>query len=472
MTDLGKFTNEMYATKKQVREALNLAMIDSLWNQILSYRSNFAQTIPLTTINGDKLFLCCCPFINKKLAEATKKINRFSVKYLKMSNSIAKNEFKNNILTRNLKIVSKSLMIDASDDLLKRIVTSQQTSIDPSCIFLQEYSFLINNLSNSVSESNLDNLTNYLYDVCKSLNNSNDEKDSIFKKQMLLNNSRNAYDGIYEECPVSMVPSLMKNLFEFLEMNDDFDFIVKLAVTSFYIQYLKPFSSYGEEIASLLLKYITLNSDIENGAALICFENLLINNQILTNACFEVQKTIDFTYYFDKFLDQLSTELQFLLDEIIKFEAKEVKEEYYQIEDNDEVKNNDDNFVVDENLAKMNNVDEISDALKKRKVAENNVLNYTQQIALTNVSSGLSEEEALKLERHLVESNPNISQSQAYFYANHCTLGMHYTIKSYKDFICCAYETARSSMDKLVAEGYYSKEPYKNKFLYMPIKRK
>ena len=37
----------------------------------------------------------------------------------------------------------------------------------------------------------------------------------------------------------------------------------------------------------------------------------------------------------------------------------------------------------------------------------------------------------------------------------------------------CAYETARTSMDNLVSEGFYQKEMIKNKkYVYTPIPRK
>ena len=92
--------------------------------------------------------------------------------------------------------------------------------------------------------------------------------------------------------------------------------------------------------------------------------------------------------------------------------------------------------------------------------------------AITNLTFAYSEDEARKVEQFLTESNPNLSRPQAYFYARHCTVGKYYTIAQYKKEVGCAYETARVSMDKLVSEGYYAKEPYKNKFLYTPIKRK
>ena len=68
--------------------------------------------------------------------------------------------------------------------------------------------------------------------------------------------------------------------------------------------------------------------------------------------------------------------------------------------------------------------------------------------------------------------NPNLSYGQAAFYARHCTLGSKYTIAMYKKEIGCAYETARTSMDNLVYLGYYRKELFKNKYIYIPVKKR
>ena len=96
---------------------------------------------------------------------------------------------------------------------------------------------------------------------------------------------------------------------------------------------------------------------------------------------------------------------------------------------------------------------------------------FSQNIAISNVPTGLSEEEATRLETHLMEMNPNLSHGQAYFYARHCTIGMSYTVDQYKKCVGCAYETARSSMNNLVLLGYYKKEILKKKFVYIPVKR-
>lgn len=83
----------------------------------------------------------------------------------------------------------------------------------------------------------------------------------------------------------------------------------------------------------------------------------------------------------------------------------------------------------------------------------------------------LSDKEAKEYVQYLLETNPRLSKNQASFLAFHCALGRYYTIQNFKDYAKCAYETARTSMDKLAAEGYYEKLQVKNKFVYTPVRK-
>ena len=71
------------------------------------------------------------------------------------------------------------------------------------------------------------------------------------------------------------------------------------------------------------------------------------------------------------------------------------------------------------------------------------------EIAIESLPVGLTEHDAQKIERHLMEMDPSLSRAEAYFYARHCTMGKYYTISQFKNEIGCAYETARTSMEHL-----------------------
>lgn len=81
----------------------------------------------------------------------------------------------------------------------------------------------------------------------------------------------------------------------------------------------------------------------------------------------------------------------------------------------------------------------------------------------------LTDREAKEYMMYLLETNPSLSKKQASFLSTHCTMGRYYSIQQFKSYARVAYETARTSMDKLAALGYYEKLQVKNKFVYTPV---
>ena len=274
MQDLNKFTNEVYATKQELQKALKINTVDTFWTKVLAYRSSFNLDLSLQSIDQNPLSICMCPLLNKKIEDVQRKIFKFSTQFIKFPNSIIKEEFKVLKLSENLKVISNLLRMNVNDDSLKRIVKLELTSIDPSYLILQKYSLLINDLYKEDSTSSLDGITNYLYKVCHELlEESISVNNSIFRNKSTRPASY-AY-GVYEECPPGLIPAMMEKLFTFLKENKNVSFVLKLAILAYYLQYLKPFDAYGEEIAALLLKYVSLNSDLEFPAVLIPFEKIV-----------------------------------------------------------------------------------------------------------------------------------------------------------------------------------------------------
>ena len=113
-------------------------------------------------------------------------------------------------------------------------------------------------------------------------------------------------------------------------------------------------------------------------------------------------------------------------------------------------------------------VEKVKEPVKEAPVIENR----PQGLAVAYIPEELDEKTATRLEKHLLELDVRLKKDQAYFYARHCTLGMYYTIDQYKKACKCVYETARTSMEKLVEYGYYVKMLAGKKFVYTPVDRK
>lgn len=488
--DLGyRFTNEVYATKKEVANTLKVTLIDKFWTNIVEYRSHFTVKTGVRSIDDTYFSVCLAPSINEKLNQIERKINKIYKKYNVANNPGYRKEVSTVHLSECIKTVANSLMISVSDEEVRNIVTNNISAISPDKLILQKYASLLNELLTRESVSTLSAISDYLYDIVSSLVPSFNDSGSIYRIKSLFPQKLN-YSNVYDESPVRLIEPLMNNLFSYLNGSKQ-GFILKMAITMFYINYIKPFDAYNELISTLLAKYILLNNDLEAVASFIDFESILVKEPKLTSANEETQKACDMTYFLVYFCDKLNEKLDRLIDSLISIKVEEVKNEYYGIQpqkyDNTEVltevelKNNPFGFKENPDIFAQSYDEEEKQDVAPAEPVQNvqpSEEESSQQIklirnpAITNLTFAYSEEEARKVEQFLTESNPNLSRPQAYFYARHCTVGKYYTIAQYKKEVGCAYETARMAMDKLVSEGYYAKEPYKNKYLYTPIKKK
>ena len=482
--DLGyRFTNEIYATKKEVANTLKVTLIDKFWTNIIEYRSHFTVKTGVKSIDDTFFSVCLAPSINEKLNTIERKINKVYKKYNTSKSTTFKDEISTLSISKCVKEVANSLMIDVSDEEIRNIVTNNASAISPEKLILRKYASLLNDLLNSESVSSLSAISDYLYEIVSVLVPNFNETGSIYRNKSLTPQKLN-YSNVYDESPVRLIEPLMKNLFNYLT-NSKQGFILKIAITIFYINYIKPFEAYNELVSILLSKYILLNNDLESISSFIDFESILAKENKLISANEETQKACDVTYFLVYFCDKLNEKLDELIDNLINLKVEEVKTEYYDIKKEENFTIMSESELKGETFKPYNEIKEET-VVEEAKSSNNEFVNDeivnsnddSQQIkmirnpAITNLTYAYSEEEARKVEQFLTESNPNLSRPQAYFYARHCTVGKYYTIAQYKKEVGCAYETARVSMDKLVSEGYYAKEPYKNKFLYTPIKRK
>ena len=488
--DLGyRFTNEIYATKKEVANTLKVTLIDKFWTNIVEYRSHFTVKTGVRSIDDTFFSVCLAPAINEKLNLIERKINKIYKKYNVANNPVFRREVSTVNIAECVKTVANSLMIQVSDEEVKNIVTNNISAISPDKLILQKYASLLNELLTRESVSTVSAVSDYLYDIVSALVPSFNESGSIYRTKSL-HPQRLNYSNVYDESPVRLIEPLMNNLFSYL-CNSRQGFILKIAITMFYVNYIKPFEAYNELISTLLAKYILLNNDLEAVASFIDFESILTKETKLTIANEETQKACDITYFLVYFCDKLNAKLDQLIDNLLSIKVEEVRTEYYGIQKETpryeevltEKELKETKFEKEEpvDIFKTSYDEEEKSDVQPREFVENNEekpaneegsIKFVRNAAITNFTYSYSEEEARKVEQFLTESNPNLSRPQAYFYARHCTIGKYYTIAQYKKEVGCAYETARVAMDKLVSEGYYAKEPYKNKFLYTPIKRK
>jgi len=244
----------------------------------------------------------------------------------------------------------------------------------------------------------------------------------------------------------------MNTLYDFL-LDSSVSSLVKASTAYYYINFVKPFDSFNEEIALLTFKTILANDDKEEIIYLINFEKFLNKKKEFLSEFKEADRTGDLTYTLIRAMEVSSESITEFLDDCTLTKNTFLRQEH--IEGLKDESNNNQTLV---------------------KQAENNekqvsiIKEVVGNVAIPNIEAGLEEKDAIKYEKYLLMKNPLLKKSQAHFFARHCTIGCYYTIQMFKKSERVVYETARTSMESLTELGYYQKQQIKNKFVYTPIK--
>lgn len=470
-----RFTEEKYATKAEVSKELNIHFIDSIWSNILSYRSNFNRYLNLRTIENTRLTFCSCPTISEKVNEAERKLTNLLSQYSKLTNNNDHNYLRNYYYAESLKHLAKEYDLDVTNEYLRTIVTGELKEISGQYKILANYvealKYIENGYVNSINEDFLGDFYTKLL--------GNDELTSFYRTTEDKHpENRVIIDRIYTAAPVSSIQILMNTLFDFIR-GTSVSTLVKSLITYYYVNYVKPFPMHNDEIAVLLAKSI-LAHELGSFGVLISLETLLSSNLEKTAKIFvEVQKTSDITYFVNYALGLVMDLCDQMGDHIVNLNATGLKQDFFK---EDTVKETptavethvEPQVVVEETSVteevEETVVEEVKEVVTKPKKIK--IVAKDEEIAVSYIPTAIDEKEAYRLEQHLLELDPSLKKGEAKFYARHCTLGKKYTIAQYKKAIGCVYETARTAMDHLAELGYYRKEQLKNKFVYSPIPRK
>lgn len=518
-----KFSNEIYATKNDIVKAMKTPLVDGIWTQVLEYRNDFYEVLPIVNYDSNRFSVCLTPAISRRVNSFERHLTSILNQYSRLSRNLANEYFKHKVYKKILRIIAKKYKIDTQDPVLDGIIDGTiTTNLPADQLILQRYYSCLAEIEENYLQDIDENTIGDFYSKLM----GTDELTSYYRKTDTDKYSGYGIGRIKLGIAPQKIENAIQQLIKFINY-DNQSLIVKAVATLYNLYYIRPFENYSEEIAILMLKKVLGLNDVNAVAALLCFETLFENKDEFESKIGDCQKYCDLTYLITYVLDKVEPLINKIDDEIVESQNLTIKKELYQA---DEPRGN----VVKEAIfaerpqtVEVPVVNEIqkepltqseisapinkgfkteaietleslqiqSEEKKEEKPLEqgrtneevkayqelvkpvqptingSEKLSFSQNIAISNVPTGLTEEEATKLETHLMEMNPNLSHGQAYFYARHCTIGMKYTVDQYKKCVGCAYETARSSMNNLVVLGYYKKEILKKKFVYIPVKR-
>lgn len=484
-----RFTEGKYATRSEVSKELKMSMIDSIWSSILNYRSNFNRYLSVKTIEKNQLVLCLCPTVNALISTTNLKLVRVAKDYSRLNiNNGEVTRFEDDCLIKALKYLAKEHDIEVSDNYLRSLIHGDIKEPAPSVRVLVNYLNALNFVKRSYVNPINDDFLAELYSILT----GTEELTSFYRSTEDTNReNRVLIDRIYTCAPVALIEGMMDGLFSFIATSQ-LSSGCKAAIAYYYINYIRPFATFSDEIALLIAKSILAHDGLDEMGALLPIESLISENQEEIARLFvEVQKTSDTTYFVNFALKQLEATIDECVDFMTNLKVSTVREDFYRVDEKKEPVVTPSVSYTTEQPSLFDNQEEKKEVVSEPEVevqkpeplvvekkeeplvqVREEPSAQVEQIAVSYIPPAIDEKQALRLEQHLLELDPSLRKHEAHFYARHCTLGKSYTIAQYKRMIGCVYETARTAMDHLVELGYYRKDSSNKKFIYTPIPRK
>ena len=497
-----RFTEGKYATKSEVGKELKMSMFDNIWSNILNYRSGYNRYLSIKSIEKNQLVVCFCPSVNALVNSADMKLIRLMKEQSRLSVTNGEvNRFEDECLIRSLKYVAAEHQIEVSDNYLRSLIHGDIREASPDVRILTRYLDALNYVKkyhvNTIDVDFLAEIYSRLLGTSELTSFYRTTEDANRENRVLI-------DRIYTSAPVYLIEGMMENLFAFISTST-LSAATKASIAYYYINYIRPFSTFSDEVALLIAKAILAHDGLSELGVLLPLESLLVEQQEeITRLFVEVQKTSDTTYFVNYSLKQMEGKCDDLFNYIAEMKASTIKQDFYR-EDKPAPTQSVQQSLFDaisepepaptpvyvtpaqptpvqpapapvqpapqpQPVIEQPKVEEVKPVVQP--VVNEEPVSQQEQIAVAYIPPAIDEKQALRLEQHLLELDPSLRKHEARFYARHCTLGKSYTIAQYKRMIGCVYETARTAMDHLVELGYYRKDSSNKKFIYTPIPRK
>ena len=487
-----RFTEDKYATKNEVARELKITSVDTFWANILAYRSNFYHYLTVRTIEKKMLLFCGCPAINSLVNNLEMKLIRVNREYGMLNpNSKGYKTLNQGFNRKILNVLNEVEQLGVDEGFVDSVLRKEVVSAIPNNMLLVNYLNALNYIKtayvNAIDEDFLANVYSKLLGTDELVEFYRTNDDHNPENRVLI-------DRVYTSAPYNVIDSMMNNLFTFIATST-LSSSLKAIVVYFYINYVKPFAKYSEEVALLMAKAILAHEAFGETVVDLPIEQLLaLPVEEVARIYVEVQKTADVTYFVNYAAKHLSQYFEGFLDEIAKSKVNEMRQDFYTVDEKvEEVE------IPEEEVERVESVDlfeaskeeeeevveepkpqpapaqeepvESAPVIEQPKKKTVKVTYIQEELAVAYIPVALDEKQAVLLEQDLLERDPELKKGEAKFYARHCTKGKKYTIAQYKKSLRCAYETARTSMDHLAELLYYRKEKIKNKYVYIPVEK-
>ncbi len=468
--DIGiRWSEEKYATKDEVRDAYNMSMIDNIWKQIIDYRRLYTKTLDLHNIDRTPYMVVVTQTIQLKVASVERRLSRILVKTHDMK-AYGKELFAKRRYAKTIEVLDSNYKTNISQEMVSHLLDEDLSTIPSQYSLIYNYIrtlkyYASGHYTDIIDYRLLESILKQIQGV--SFDNLTLEKE--YREEEIETSHYYQNNYVYKAAPIERIADMIDELCNFVR-ESDLSPVIKAIVANYYLNYVKPFDYLNEEANALFAKICLGHFDFDEASMYLNFEKIVFDtDEKLNKISVECQKTLDLTYYVNYILDLLDEDLKDILDEIVLTERDEIKNEQIDLSEDEGL--NAKSMVEEEAKPSERSVAVMARPVEFVKLQEPSPYIGESNVALPVFPAGLKEQDVEGIVTNLLEVYPYLKRTQAHFYACHCTIGKHYTISQFKKEENVAYETARTSMDFLAENGFYSKTKVRNKFVYSPVPR-
>ena len=491
-----RFTDENYVTKQGFFDALGSRLVERLWDDVVSYRQAHSLFTKLRTVSQLPFTLTSTEVLKGKYLAFEGKLIELLHAYEEFETYGEEREkFDRQAIYSCLLSASAIEGQKLSEPTLRAMAGGfYQPSVNEQLSIYAYSDFLRQNVGISFPDTE-----SFFVDLFMAMSGT-EELTSFYRVDDAVQNQGRA--GEYAK--YNDIESLAANLEDFV-FHDPLGNLPRALLSFYFVQYVEPFASHNALLGIALAKKMLSRGKLSSLAFLLPLEKAYLPSNKMKEAFAETAKTGDFTYVYLYFIDTLTPLIGEMLDSLTNAKREFMRREFRSAPQEAEVKAAPRVLTPVEPEAKKVEVTEIkppkpevpvevveeeeplppemlySDdepeeapvevipSPKPTKVYEEvpvlEAIPFDDKAVLAP-RLPLNDKEVRMRARYIVETHPEISKQQALFFASHSTPGRYYTIQDFKKTMKVAYETARTSMDRLAQAKLYKKLRIKNKYVY------
>lgn len=498
-----KYTDESYVTRQGFFAALGSSLVSRLWDGVENYRLAHSAPLGLKTISGLPFRLTRTVALSAKYAAFKAKLEEVKSSYDSFpSDGEEKETAIRQASYECLRRAAELEKVRISEPSLKAMANLIYRDAQPG----HEGVLAYRDFMRGALGARLDDTDSYFAGVYAAMCGVDVEGLVSFYRleDPATPYGSTSYAGF---APHEEIERLMEE-FSFFVSNEPLDDVEKAILSLYFIVYVDPFVAHNPLMAVTIAKRLLADSFLGEAALLLPLEAALLPSNRQREMFLEAQKKGDFTYCYLYVIETLTPLLDNLLNLFVSIKREAYRKEFASIPKEQEPIAETPSLVETEASAPLHEVEEVTsnpapvleevaeeperpgeeegevadiyveedvdeEENPKKKAFEAVPELETLPTASYSVfapKASLSDKEVKMAARYLLETHPQLNRQQALFFASHSTLGRYYTVQDYKKTMKVAYETARTSMDRLAACRLYRKYRIKNKYVYTPSK--